>query len=117
MPQQSMSLLPAYLLQVPQFLVWLIGILLALRNLRRYPRPAVLTLIGAGLALVVALVSIPLTAYLPIWLHARASVDFATVNSLAMLLRVVFLILNALAWLLILLAVFTARRQPPEPAG
>jgi hypothetical protein len=105
--------------QAPALLVYLVGLILALVFLRRYPGPSALTLVAAGLLLLISLAQSFLSVYL-----VRARADFgwsdARLGAMASANALAGSALRAVAFGLLLTAVFIGRRVkqrsgPMEP--
>jgi hypothetical protein len=97
-----------FLPQVPLYLVWLVGMLLALTRWRRHPTPSLLALIAFALFLMSAISGTllfhwALTVDRP---HLERELLFSAIS----LGR---LIISAVAWVLVLLALFGWRTLPP----
>jgi hypothetical protein len=118
------SVLSQLAVQAPALLVYLVGLILALVLLGRYPGPSAFTLIATGLLLVTAVAQSFLSVYL-----VRARVDWgwtdarlgATLSASALAGSA----LRAVAFGLLLAAVFIGRRvsqrsgpvEPPQRTG
>jgi hypothetical protein len=102
-------LLTRLAVRVPTLMVYLAGLVLALLNLRRHRTPAVLTLLGTGLLLLVSLTSFWLESFL---LWRRSGEDLGQSLRLLTGLGFAAAILNALGIALILTAVFLGRLRP-----
>jgi hypothetical protein len=103
------SLLSQLAGQAPTLLVYFGGMIVALVFLRRYPGPAALTLLAAGLLLVTAVVQSCLSIYL---VRAREDLGW-TVAQFGGIMSATALVGNAIravAFALLLTAVFVGRR-------
>jgi hypothetical protein len=105
--------------QAPALLVYLVGLILALVFLGRYPGPAALTLVAAGLLLLTSLAQPLLSLYL---FRARAEFGWsdAQLGAMASANALAGSALRAVAFGLLLTAVFIGRRVrqgsgPGEP--
>jgi hypothetical protein len=97
--------------QLPVFLVWIIGIILALAYWKRAPRPATYTLIAIAIFIVAAFLAVIINSNLLLGLHARGM----PIGQLSLILgglNIFISLIRALGWGLILAAIFTARPQP-----
>jgi hypothetical protein len=97
--------------QVPVLLAYLLGIILALVMWRRYPRPALLTLMGVSLLLLVSVV----TPFLSMSLTFRRAGDGGGHERIGFLLSAISLgssLLRAAGVGLLLAAVFIGRSRP-----
>ncbi|MEJ2710449.1 MAG: hypothetical protein P8074_22750 [Anaerolineales bacterium] len=99
-------LLSTYLIQIPVFLVWLVGLAIAVIRWRRHPRVSLLVTSGLLLFFLRAL-TVPLFR---LWIQQRAAETFQ-VGIQFSALNLGSALVGALAWVLILAAVFSQRRQ------
>jgi len=102
-------LLTRLAVRAPGMLVYLAGVVLALLNLRRHRTPAVLTLLGSALLLLVATTSLLLESFL---LRPRAGEDLERNVRLMAGFGFAAAILHALGFALVLAAVFLGRLRP-----
>jgi hypothetical protein len=99
-------LLSIYLVQIPIFLVWLVGLAFAVIRWRRHPRVSLLATSGLLLFFLRAL-NFPL---IRLWIQQRAAETFQ-VGIRFSALNLGSALVGALAWALILIAVFSQRSQ------
>jgi hypothetical protein len=99
-----------FLPQLPVYLVWLIGLFLALVRWRRHPVPSLLALIAFILFLVSSMAGTLLTVWVMSQMGNR-DIDRAWMSSLIALGRIA---VGTVAWILLLLALF-GWRTPPQP--
>jgi hypothetical protein len=109
--------LSTYLFQLPLFLVWLAGIILAIMRWQRHPRVSLLVLI----ALILILIETIINSFLGIWIPLMLSQQGATPGQMGTILaiwRLFASILGAVTWGLVLVAVFGWRDDliPPTPS-
>jgi hypothetical protein len=101
-----------FLTWLPLYLLWLLGIILALVRWQRHPTVSIL----AGLAFVILIVnsmaSTFTTAWLPGYLQTGQNYSAEQVASVLLVVRVFFNLISALAWALILVAIFAERNRP-----
>lgn len=97
-----------YAASLPLYLTWLLGIVLALRALRDRPHVARYTLLALLILMGLSLLSIPITATLPLVLR-RAPV--ATLGLYFFVIGVVNQLCAAVAWILLLVALFGSRSE------
>ncbi len=101
--------LGVYLIQLPIFIVWLIGLMLAIINLRRYPRVSLLTFLALIIFIILALVSPIISGWLPLLLHARFGAPFRQEAAIGALIGLIESAIRAIAWLLLFIAIFSWR--------
>jgi hypothetical protein len=91
--------------QIPEMAIMFLGAIVCAAYWPRYPRPALLGFLGFGLMLLVSIASIAAVIFLPPHLNHHETWVLAiwTIRSF----------LFAIAYLLILAAIFRARRMPP----
>jgi hypothetical protein len=99
-----------FLPQLPLYLVWLIGMFLALVRWRRHPTPSLLALIAFILFLTSAISGTLLFAWV-LWQRDSTEITRGWMFSFIALGRTV---VNTGAWVLLLLALF-GWRTPPQP--
>jgi hypothetical protein len=97
-----------FLPQLPVYLVWLIGMLLALVRWRRHPVPSLLALVAFTLFLMSAMTA----TLLHVWVMSEMDLELsrAWMFSLIALGRTA---VGTVAWVLLLLALFGWRTSPP----
>jgi hypothetical protein len=95
---------------LPSILVYLVGFVLAIINIRRAPVPAVLTLVSVGLMFLATLATVALQAYV-IHTH-RIS---AGPGNLMSLVGVGGACARAAGVLMLVIAVFLGRKSPVDP--
>ena len=105
--------------QAPRCLVWLVGGILAVILWRRHHLVSILTISALLLAFVVAVLRIMSDIWLPSIL--RISGNTGNIGQALTIADIVLFIVEAIAWGLLLVAVFGWRRRresnPPERAG
>jgi hypothetical protein len=105
-------LLSTYLVQMPVFLVWLVALAFAVIRWRRHPRVSLLATSGLLLFFLRAL-TVPL---IRLWIQQRAAETFQ-VGIQFSALNLGSALVGALAWILILVAVFSGRKQTDMSGG
>jgi hypothetical protein len=100
------QLITLFLPQVPLVVVWLMGIVVALSNLKRHPRPAALMLIALVLLLGQAVFGTLAWFWL---LNQQATGSAAQFSMYTGVLRLTSAFLSTVAWALVLVAVFSGR--------
>jgi hypothetical protein len=100
-------------IHIPLYLVWLVGIILALATWNRNPRPSLFALLGIVAMFVFDMISIYMIT-IPMQLGEKgyAVANIAMVISIA---NVVLTILKACGWGLLLAAIFVGRKRQPAP--
>lgn len=104
--------LVSYLMQLPIFLVWLVGFVLAFVYWGRYPRVSLLTLIGLTIFLIETLANTYLSLWLPIMLSQRG-ITTAQIGVILTGKGIVTALVDAIGWGLIVAAIFSGRRINP----
>jgi hypothetical protein len=94
--------------QLPVFLVWIVGIFLAIAFWKRAPRPAAYTLLAIGIFIITAFLSVLVNSNILMELHARG-MPIRTVSFILGGLNIVISLVRAFGWALILAAIYTAR--------
>ena len=102
------------LAQLPLLAVWLAGVVLAAVNLKRYPRPAALTLVALLVLMVLAVLDIGTSWLLPMIMR-RGGMRVVVLMRGLQVWGVVASLVRALAWAGVLWAVFGWRL--PTSAG
>ena len=99
-----------YLTQLPVYLVWVVGIVLAIINWRRHPGAAQLTLAALFLFFITSIEGTAISSWLPLTLHARAMAarQMGIVSGIVSVIRAIF---NALAFAILLVAIFGWREE------
>jgi hypothetical protein len=94
--------------QLPLLLIWLVGLVVAIVNLKRHPRIAALFMIAMAL-LIADEVGGSLVMY---FLINRAwTTGFVDYQTYQLVLRLVISSLQVVAWILVIVAVFSGRQQ------
>jgi len=101
--------------QLPQYLVLLGGAIVALARWRRHPQASLLVLIGVGVLFFDSLASDVLNAALPLVAASRAlRFGYSRLGNVLGACRVVFSVIAAIGYGLLLAAAFAGRA--PQPA-
>lgn len=100
----------AYLVQAPIVLVWLVGIGLAVAHWQRHPRVSLLVVSAIVLSLLTVLIGTPLNLWLPL---ATRNFGWSTgqLGVVLLLTNVVRSLIAAVAWGLMIAAVFAWRGE------
>lgn len=104
-----LTILPPLLVQAPLFLVWFLGIILSLIWRQRHPQVSLLVIISSVILVIETFVGTLVT----VWLPAYAMQNNWTSSQIGGLFSVIGLIrtlFSAVAWGLILMAVFRWRK-------
>jgi hypothetical protein len=110
-----MALLPYVFIQfltwLPLYLLWMVGIILALVRWQRHPKVSIL----AGLAFLILIVngmaSTMTMAWLPGYLQSAQNYSAEQLGQVLSVVRVFFNLVSAVAWSLILVAIFGERNR------
>ena len=98
----------ACLVQLPAFIAWTVGVVLAITNWRKHPRVSLFTVIALAIFATSALcgtgVSVPTTTS-----AMRGEIEVAQLGSLLLASNLAFALLNAVAWGFLLAAIFRWR--------
>lgn len=105
-----MSLLLVFLPQIPQFLVWIVAMILAFVFWSRYPRVCLLTLLASILLLVRSVVVMLLYFYLP-RMHMEQGRGIESLQRTFTIVRIVDALVSTGAWVMIIFAIFGWRKQ------
>src|SRR5262249_40614246 len=108
------GLLSLYLIQLPLYGVYLVGLILALARWRRHPTVSLLAAAAFAIFLLKAPFFTFLRAWLPLYLREDRGVNFETVGWALSAVNGIDLLLSAAAWVLLLFALF-GWRTPPQP--
>lgn len=107
---RSVSILSQYLIQSPVYLVWIAGIVLAIARWRRHPTVSLLTLASLVLFSARSLIGTFLNVWLPITLHEQG-IGAERIGVFLAARGVISALVAALAWGLLIAAVFGWRRE------
>ncbi len=106
----------SYLIQLPLFLVWLAGLILAVVFWKRHPRVSLLAVIALAGFLLVTAANIFLNLWLGLGLD-RLGLSPAQIGLVYLVRNIVDGLLAAGLWGLVLAAIFAWRKQPQPPAA
>jgi hypothetical protein len=99
----------------PLYILYIVGIVIALTRWSRNPRPALLTLLAFVGLFVLSVIGMLVFTQLPRTLLESGNMDFATYRIVVVAIHLVISVLNALLLGLLLLAVFVSRRHEAAP--
>jgi hypothetical protein len=94
-------------MQVPVFLVWLVGLVLALVRWKRHPKVSLLTCI----AFVMFFAEIPFFFYLYFYIDWMMLVPSTSLEFVSTVINIIESLISATAWGLLLVAVFGWRSE------
>ncbi|MQA85920.1 MAG: hypothetical protein GEV03_15165 [Streptosporangiales bacterium] len=114
---QSSAVLSSVLLstigvRLPELIALVVGMIVAIVRWRRSGRNAALGLTGFVLALLGLVLSAASTV-LAVWLQVSAGLSVARIVPIDLAAGLIIGLLTAAAWVLIILALFTGKRQSP----
>jgi len=96
--------------KLPQLIVLLVGLVIALATWKRNPRPSLWALIGFSLFIILMIAS-SLTSALPLTLHQRNNLSVQNIGLIVAVINIVISLLHALGWGFIIAAVFSSRNK------
>jgi len=103
-----------FLFLLPTFLVWIVGLTLAIRYLNRYRVPAILTLIALG-GMIVSVFVIQVAQMALLFSVNSGRITHEVLSWSFVIIRVLYMLLNTACWILVLVAIFA--RRPPDASG
>ena len=101
--------LSVYLLQLPLYLVWLVGIILSIVFWKKHPTVSLLTLIALVGLLIISIVGTYTSTWLPISLHAKG-MSTGRIGIELGIISIVSSILSTAFWILLVIALFGWRK-------
>ena len=108
------ALLPVYFISLlpntPLYLVWIIGLILSIIYRRRHSKVSLLTFISLSMFVVASLVDGFLGIWLPVNFYNN-SFDTREIGKISMSINVIMSIVSSVAWSLIIIAIFSLRKQ------
>jgi high-affinity Fe2+/Pb2+ permease len=108
-----MNILTGLVSGLPVYLVWLVGVIYALVTWRKHPGISVLAIAALLMQLLVSLVFIALTRTVPQIVQKESDLTSAQMSMMFSAFALGQSCLSAVAYLLLLLAVFKGRKPPP----
>lgn len=93
----------------PVYLVWICAIALAGALWRRHPRASLLTILGVSILLVTSLVGTVISISMPLYLRSSQNMPASQMGVVMGAWSIAMSIVQAGAWVLVLLAIFGAR--------
>ena len=114
----AISAVSSCLPQLPLFLVWLVGIVLAVTRWQRHPKVSMLALIALVLTLLETIISNFLSIWLPIMLTEQGT-SATQIGTIFGIWRFIASLVGAVIWGLVLAAIFRWRDEliPPVPGA
>jgi hypothetical protein len=110
-----LSTLISYLIQTPVVLVWFVALVLSAIYWRRHPRVSSLTVIAVAILLVETLVNTFLNLWLPLFLSDRG-MGTGQIAQILAVKAIVTGVIVAVAWAMVVAAIFGGRRAAPKGA-
>ena len=113
------SIMTTILIKLPIYLIWIVGIIIAIVNLKRKPPAAALALIALVIMFFASGVNDILNVTIPTAI-ARGQISALSVSPVLIFKGVLFVFIDLICWILILLAIFLKRKPataslPPVP--
>jgi hypothetical protein len=102
-----MALLLEY---VPQYLVWIIGLILSIIHYKKHSKVSILTLISLSMLFAFSLIY----TFLKLWLPINAmnkGIDVSDISTSLLLITIIKSLLSAVAWSMMITAIFGWRKQ------
>jgi len=99
-----------FLFLLPSFLVWIVGLTLAIRHLNRYRLPAILTMITMG-GMIVSVFVLQVAQMALLYSVNSGRISHEVLSWVFLVIRILYMLLNTTCWILVLVAIF-ARRRP-----
>ncbi len=110
------SMLTRFLAQLPVYLVWLVGAIVAVVRWRRHPRVSLLAVAGLAVLFLSSLVSTAANSMLPMMVASGAlRGSFSRMATVLAVCSIVFAVIAAVGYGLLLAALFSGRA--PQPAA
>ncbi len=109
--QTLMPTLSALAVQLPIFLVWLIGLILAIVFWKKHPRVSLFATVGISGLFILTLVTTYLNLWLPLMLHERG-VSAAQIGVTLGVKGIVTSVFSAIFWGFIIGAILGWRKKP-----
>lgn len=106
----TIPVLTTYLLRSPLYLVWLVGIILAIALWSRHPKVSLLTTVALSVLLLASLFGTYIDIRLPLLLHSHG-MSTSRLSLLISALSFLRALLHAGAWILLLWAIFGWRKR------
>jgi len=99
---------------IPLFIIWIVGLVLAIIRWKKDPKKAVFTLLAILIIGFVLLLEIAWNIFGVRWVNTNPSV-IRMARTLFIVIPLAINLLRATSWVFILLAIFSQPKQIPEP--
>ena len=109
------SFLPNLAYQLPVLIVLLVGFIIAITRWRKNPRVSLLTLLAIILVSGITIVGVFTNSVLPYILYNNSDLDYSTIGIIFSVITVLFNLLSAGSWILLLVALF-GKKKTKAPA-
>ena len=104
------SVLPNLAYQLPVLIVLLVGFIIAITHWRKNPRVSLLTVLAIAIVSVVTTLRVFANSILPCILYENSNMDYATIGIIFSVISVLFNLLTAGSWILLLIALFGKKK-------
>jgi len=102
--------LPNLAYQLPVLIVLIVGLIFAIIRWKKHPRTSLLTLIAIVIILIVTILGVISNSFLPQILYT-SNIDYSTIGIIFSVTSVLFNIMTAVSWVLLLIALFGKRKE------
>jgi hypothetical protein len=109
-----LSALSAIGMQIPIYIVWITGIILAIVNIKKMPKVSILTLIALVLFLITSVISSIVNVYYPTW-AMKSGIPTSQMGLFFIVKGIIGVVFSLACWVMILIAIFSKRRTPAIP--
>ena len=109
------SFLPNLAYQLPVLIVLLVGLIIAITRWKKNPRVSLLTLLAIILVSGITIVGVFTNSVLPYILYNNSDLDYSTIGIIFSVITVLFNLLSAGSWILLLVALF-GKKKTKAPA-
>jgi hypothetical protein len=104
------GVLPFLAVNLPLYLVWLVGIVLSIITWNKHPKSSLLSVIAFVIFFINTLVS-NFLSILPVYLHNTRGMSLSNIGTLSTILNLVLILFRVVGWVLILIAIFGRRKS------
>ncbi len=109
------SFLPNLAYQLPVLITLLVGFIIAITRWKKNPRVSLLAVIAFVIFSVITILSVFSNSVLPYILYDNSNMDYATIGIIFSVISVLFNLLAAVSWILLLIALF-GKKKTKAPA-
>jgi len=109
------SFLPNLAYQLPVLITLLVGFIIAITRWKKNSRVSLLTVLAIAIVSVVTTLGVFANSILPYILYENANMDYATIGIIFSVISVLFNLLTAGSWILLLIALF-GKKKTKAPA-